>query len=129
MTIATYLGIVREGQIHLVEPASLLEGSQVYVVVPHLVDVGAARRKANRWLIENVGNMVMADQASLVRAGERALWRFDAFVTAHSHAPWGPIGQVDVDAATGEVLADARRAEEMIRRGERVERAPLPADS
>jgi hypothetical protein len=118
MTIATYLGVVREGRIHLIEQAPLEEGSQVYVVVPGIVDERTARRKANRWLIENVGNMIMADRSTLLQSSDRATWRFEAFITASSHEPLGPIGQVDVDAATGQVLTDVSIAEEMIRRGE-----------
>jgi hypothetical protein len=30
------------------------------------VDEHAARRKANRWLVERVGNMVMADQVKFL---------------------------------------------------------------
>jgi len=80
-----------------------------YLVRKHIhlaVDEQTARRKANRWLIERVGNMVMAERPSLAQAAGRLLWRFDAVVTSLSHAPRGPIGRVDVDAATGAVLND-----------------------
>ena len=81
------------------------------------VDEGTARRKANRWLVERVGNMVMADQPRLVQSEDRLVWRCDAFVTSLSHPPRGPIGHVDVDATTGEVLATERAVEEMRRHG------------
>jgi len=81
------------------------------------VDEHTARRKANRWLVERVGNMVMADQPRLVQSENRPVWRFDAFVTSLSHPPRGPIGYVDVDATTGEVLATARVVEEMKQHG------------
>ena len=81
------------------------------------VDESTARRKANRWLIERVGNMVMADQSRLIQSEGRPVWRFDAFVTSLSHPPHGPIGYVDVDATTGEVLATERTVEEMRRHG------------
>ena len=85
-----------------------------------IVDAHAARRKANRWLLENVGNMMRADQPVFVRSRGRAAWRFGAFVTAILHPPVGPAGYVDVDAATGEVLADDHAAEEIASRGERL---------
>lgn len=129
MAVATYIGIVREGQIQLAEPANLPEGSQVFVVIPAVVDEGTARRKANRWLVENVDNMVMADRSALARSGDRTVWRFGAFITALSHEPLGPIGHVEVDAATGAVLASARTASEMIQRGERFERLPNCEDT
>jgi len=81
------------------------------------VDEGTARHKANRWLVERVGNMVMADQPRLVRSEDRAVWRCDAFVTSLSHPPRGPIGYIDVDATTGEVLTTERAVEEMRRHG------------
>lgn len=73
MAVATYIGVVREGQIRLAESITLPEGSQVYVVVPAVMDEHIARHKANRWLIENVGNMVMADADTaeeMIRRGE-----------------------------------------------------------
>ena len=81
------------------------------------VDEYTARRKANRWLVERVGNMVMADHPILTQSEGQPIWRFDAFVTSLSHAPRGPIGYVDVDATTGKVLADNRAVEEMRQRG------------
>ncbi len=128
MAVATYVGIVREGRIHLAEPVTLPEGSQVYVVVPTVIDERLAHRKANRWLIENVGNMVMADRAALVQSAGRSVWRFGAFITALSHEPLGPIGHIEVDAVNGEVLADVHLAEEMVRRGERFEHSPPPSE-
>ena len=81
------------------------------------VDEHTARRRANRWLVERVGNMVMADHPILTQSEGQPVWRFDAFVTSLSHAPRGPIGYVDVDATTGDVLADDRAVEEMRQRG------------
>jgi hypothetical protein len=81
------------------------------------VDERTARRKANRWLVERVGNMVMADQPLLTQSGEQPIWRFAAFVTSLSHAPRGPIGYVSVDATTGDVLTDDSAVEEMRHHG------------
>jgi hypothetical protein len=81
------------------------------------VDEHAARRKANRWLVERVGNMVMADRPLLTHSEGQLVWRFDAFVTSLSHVPRGPIGHVDVDATTGDVLTDDCAVEEMRCRG------------
>jgi len=86
-----------------------------YVQAP--VDERVARRTANRWLVERVGNMVMADQPLLTQSEGRLIWRFGAFVTSLSHAPCGPIGHVDVDATTGEIQADDRTVEKLRRRG------------
>ena len=77
------------------------------------VDERVARRTANRWLVERVGNMVMADQPLLTQSEGQLVWRFGAFVTSLSHAPRGPIGHVDVGATTGEILTDERAVEDM----------------
>ncbi|MCP4420773.1 MAG: hypothetical protein GY805_29540 [Chloroflexi bacterium] len=63
MSSITYSGIVRQGKIELKDALAVPEGQQVYVVVPQ-IDEQAARRKANRWLLDNVGNMLMADLGS-----------------------------------------------------------------
>jgi hypothetical protein len=57
--------------------------------------------------------MVMADQPLLTQSEGQLVWRFGAFVTSLSHTPRGPIGHVDVDATTGEILADERAVEGM----------------
>ena len=85
------------------------------------VDEHSARRRANRWLVEQVGNMVMAGQPLLTQGDLRPVWRSCAFVTSLSQAPRGPIGHVDVDAATGEVLTDDHAVTEMKRRGRSLE--------
>ena len=53
----TYIGIVCEGRVEFETPVALPEGSQV-VVLPVKLDERIARRKANSWLAENVGNVV-----------------------------------------------------------------------
>ncbi len=122
----TYEGIVQQGRIRLPAGTALPEGVRVLVTVLPAVDEIRARRTANRWLAENVGDMVMANQATLVMlADDRQAWRFGAFVTSSSRDPFGPIGYVEVDTGTGAVLTDNIAAEEMAQRGERLERAPL----
>lgn len=71
-----------------------------------LVDETVARRKATRWLVEYVGNMLTADEGRLIEAAGRPIWRFGAYVTGRGHAPLGPIGHVDIDAHTGELIPD-----------------------
>lgn len=130
MAVATYIGVVQEGRIHLEERPPLPEGSLVYVVVPAMVDERTARRKANRWLAEWVGDMVMADRAERVQLPDgRLTWRFGAFITSLSHDPIGPIGHVDVGATSGTVMASEQVAQEMIARGERLVSASSSPES
>jgi hypothetical protein len=123
MTAMTYLGRLHQGRIELDMPIDLPEGSEVYVVVKPQLDLRQAQKKANGWLVDNVGNMVMADEGMLLQSGDAWLWRFSAYVTALSHEPFGPIGQVDVDANTGAIVIDERTRQKMIQRGAKLTRA------
>ena len=123
MTVMTYPGKLRKGRIELDAPINLPEGSEVYVVVKPQLDLRQAQKKANGWLVDNVGNMVMADDGMLLQRGDAWLWRFSAYVTALSHEPYGPIGQVDVDANTGAVVIDERTRQKIVQRGAKLIRA------
>lgn len=117
--IPTYEGVVRHGRIHLNQATSLPEGSQVYVLFPEalaehpLLDVHIARRKANGWLVTNVGS-VIAQQPRLHQLERHLVWRFKAFLATQGKPLRGPVGTVDVDAYSGEVLSSENSATEMI---------------
>jgi hypothetical protein len=123
----TYEGIVHQGHIKLPGDVVLPEGTRVHVTILPDVDEHTARRKANRWLAENVGDMVMADQGLFDASGRQGVWRFGVFVTALSHEPFGPIGSLDVDAKTGNILADESHAADLAQRGEHLEGTSLPS--
>ena len=123
--LSTYEGVVHQGHIRLPPGAALPDGARVYVTVVPGMDERVARRQANRWLGEHVGDKVMADEGVLVRAGSRQVWRFGAFVTCASRDPFGPIGYVEIDAEDGAILTDDAAVGEMVQRGEQLERAPL----
>ena len=79
-----------------------------------LIDEPVARRKATRWLVETVGNMLAADEGRLVEEAGRPVWRFGAYVTGRGHAPLGPVGHVDVDAYEGNLIPDDRQAQRLL---------------
>lgn len=118
-TIPTYQGVVHQGKIQLTQATELPEGGQVYVLVTDdwaqatLLDPHIARRKANGWLVTYVGG-VMAQQPQLQQVEARLIWRFKAFLTARGQPPRGPVGFVDVDARSGDVLNSEDAAAEMI---------------
>lgn len=87
-------------------------------------DARTAQRKANGWLVDHVGNMVMGDRPRLVNQGR--VWRVPALITSPRRAPFGPIGWVDVDATTGQVLADEQVIQELADNGQHHKCAPLP---
>jgi hypothetical protein len=119
-TVKTYQGVVREGRIQLSTAPHLPEGSQVYVIVAGsepLLDEQTSQRKATRWLVENVGNMLVAAEGQLMEVDGRIVWRFGAFITGRGHKPWGPIGYVDIEAHSGDVLASEQQADELMAHG------------
>lgn len=116
-TLTQYEGIVHRGRIELSEAPELPEGSHVVVILTGslpLVEEVAARRKANGWLVEYVGNMLAADEGRLMEQDGRPLWRFGAYLTGRGHPPLGPIGHVDVDAYRGELIPDDNQAQRLV---------------
>ena len=82
-----------------------------------VVSPEVARRQANVWLLENVGNLLRAETPELV-AGERLTWRMDVMATSPTRGVIGRVGRLEIDSATGAVLADATQAEEIIARAQ-----------
>jgi hypothetical protein len=133
-TITTYPGVVKEGQILSSAASELPVGSQV-VVLPAdkwdelaLIDPHIARRKANGWLVSYVGS-VFAHQPQLEQENDRLLWRFKAFLATRDHPMRGPVGIVDVDAYTGEVLMNEIDAEKIIAHATNIINSVPPSDS
>lgn len=122
MVTLTYPGRLHDGKVEFTSQIDLPEGSEVYIVVAPGIEMRIAQRKANGWLVDYVGNMVMAADGALVQQGSRWVWRFHAYLTAFTHEPYGPIGFVDVDANTGAILSDQRAIEVMRERGARYSR-------
>ena len=118
MTVVTYPAIIRDGKAEPIAPLELPEGSNVYIVVQPTLDQRTARKKATGWLVDHVGNLLMADDGVLVQQDQRWLWRFNAYLTSLTHEPCGPIGQVEVDADTGHVLNDPTTIASMYERGQ-----------
>ncbi len=96
------------------------------VAVP-AVDANTARRKANGWLSDHVGHLVLGKEPRLLSDGNRSWWRVAAYVTHVHRGPFGPIGFVDVDANNGRILSDDKVARELQRHGSRLERHLLAA--
>lgn len=72
----------------------------------------AARREANYWLLENIGNLLRADNPELV-LGDQLVWRIDIVLTSPTRGLVGVVSRLEIDATTGEVLADETLAEEL----------------
>lgn len=113
----TYIGTVKDGKIELNKPLTIPEGSQVQVTLVTVLDEPTARRQADRWLEDNVGDTVAAKNSKLIQREKQDIWRFEAYITGPNIDPMGPIGQVDIEATTGRILTTSAMAKEMISRG------------
>jgi hypothetical protein len=125
--LQTYEGVVQSGQVRLPAGTHLPEGARVYVTIVPTLDEHSARRKAARWLAENVGDMVMPGPATLVHETQRTVWHFPAMVGSPFDEPRGPIGYVNVDAENGTVLSSPTLADEMIQNAEHLDNPVLSA--
>jgi hypothetical protein len=121
---STYIGTIRNGKVEFERPLTLPEGSQVRVTLSTVLSEQQAAGKANIWLAHHVGDAVGVRQGTLVQIEDQTLWRFEAFITRVHFEPIGPIGQLDVDADTGDVLTSSETTEAMIDRGRQLASAP-----
>ncbi len=74
----------------------------------------AARQKVSGFVLSQVGTGVGTDEPELLVSRNRLLWRVQLFLALPRLGRLGDIGTVDVDAQTGEVLADDTTIEAMI---------------
>jgi len=124
--LRTYEGMVQRGTVRLPAGLQLPEGARVYVTIVPTLDERSARRKAARWLAENVGDSVMPGPATLTHESGHSAWRFPAMIGSPFNEPRGPVGHVDVDTESGMVLASPALASEIIRNAEHLEGPVLP---
>jgi len=66
----------------------------------------AARRKVNVFLLNEIGTGLGSDIPTLVVHNDRLCWRVPVILALAPRGRLGQVGQIDVDAQTGEVLAD-----------------------
>jgi len=96
------------------DTAPYVQSVQINVhVQAEVVSPEAVRRRANVWLLENAGNLLRAEAPELV-AGERLTWRVDVMLTSPTRGMIGRVGRLEIDSSTGDVLADATLAQEII---------------
>ena len=75
-----------------------------------------ARRQANVWLLEHVGNLLRAENPELI-LGEQLVWRVDVVLTRPDVGAVGRIGRLELGAVTGKVLSDVATAQELTANG------------
>ena len=97
-----------------VSPTSDALRMQVRVYVQaEVLSAEAVRRRANVWLLENVGNLLRAESPELV-LGEQLTWRVDVVLTSPTRGHIGRVGRLEIDATAGAVLADKSTIQEIL---------------
>jgi hypothetical protein len=66
-----------------------------------------ARRKANVWLLMNVGNLLGAENPELIFSDSHLLWRVDVILTSPTRGKIGQVGRLWLDAVTGNIVSSA----------------------
>ena len=72
-----------------------------------IISAEAARKQANVWLLENVGNLLRAESAELILRDKPA-WRVVVWLTSPVLGAVDCIGNLELDAVSGEVLDSER---------------------
>ncbi len=93
-----------------------LKNSPIMVYIePEILPAETARKRANVWLLYNVGNLLRAEQPKLMLTNQRQLyWGVDVMLTSPSVGNLGRVGQLEIDATTGEILNNLNVAQEIM---------------
>lgn len=77
-----------------------------------------ARRRVTAYLIDHVSDHLGGESPDLVADEERFLWRVPVVLYLTSHGKVGQVGEIDVDAQTGQLLITQSLVEELKTRAE-----------
>ena len=102
----TFTAIYQQGVLVPLQRPGLQERQAVRLqIVPPRVRVtaAAARRKVNRFLLDNVSYLMGAERPTLVET-DRLVWRVPVSLTYPDQGVVGQAGFIDVDAESSEVL-------------------------
>lgn len=79
-----------------------------------------ARRKANVFVLKRIGTGLSGAEPQLVVTDKVICWRVPIFLSTASQGRRGQVGQIDIDAQTGEVLANEDTLKEITEHAERL---------
>ncbi len=79
-----------------------------------------ARQKVNHLLVSQASTGLGGETPELAVANNRLCWRVPISLALPARGRLGQVGQIDVDAQTGEILADAVQLQEIVDHAERL---------
>lgn len=95
-------------------PESVELDIRIHVTGKVAISAPVARRRVTRFVVSHIGNLLCAGEPELV-VDERFAWRVPVLLTLPGEGVLGQVGQVNVDAETGEVDIDPDLIEEIQR--------------
>src|SRR5712692_4013718 len=108
---------------------SLPQGATVAIRVEITAQVNitafVARQKVTRFVVTEVSTQLLGDTPQL-SVGERLCWSVPVVLTSPARGVVGKVGEISVDATTGELLVEQDTAQRMSDDADRLaERSPL----
>ena len=95
------------------------------MTAPLNVTAFVARQKVTRFVISEISTQLRGEAPDL-NVGERLCWSVPVVLTSPARGSVGRVGEILVDAATGELLADADAVRRIADNAERLaQRSPL----
>jgi hypothetical protein len=95
------------------------------VTAPINISAFVARQKVTQFVIQEISSQLRGDPPDL-HVGEHLCWSVPVVLTSPARGPVGRVGEILVDAGTGELLADADTVQRIAEYAERLaERSPL----
>ena len=106
-------------------PAGATVDIHIHVTAPVNITAFVARQKVNAFVKMEVSTQLRAEQPALV-VGDRLCWSVPVVLGFPDRGIVGKVGEVEVDATTGEVLLDDEGVRRMTEDARRLaERTPL----
>ena len=89
----------------LKQPAQFDDRVHINIQIQADLNVSAfvARRQVTNYLIDNVSDHLCGETPDLVVDGQRMLWRVPVLLYLTSQGKVGRVGEIDVDAQTGQL--------------------------
>jgi hypothetical protein len=93
------------------------------------VNATDARRLVNQQVVAELSTGLGAREPELAIRGQQLIWRVPVFLSLPDIGELGQVGDIEVDAQTGEILSDAAVRERILQHAHRLYTgSPLPTE-
>jgi hypothetical protein len=92
------------------------------------VEARTAQRRVTGWVVDNVGNMLRGDTPQLILLENRTFWRVPILLGSTHKGMLGKVGEIDVNAETGELSLTAHLRDEILTHAQALARSASDAN-